>query len=380
MWASVEPTRPHPMITMCMIILPAALVPEERYALRARGASAGSTLLKQEAPADGTMVGVSPEAAGLFATGQLLDPAGGGAGHGGWCVARPCPGAAGADSQDPEPAQPVVFVRHALPGERVRAVVTQANARFARADAIEITTAVPERVPVPCPYAMPGGCGGCDWQHASMPAQRAIKSAVISQQLKRIAGIDRAVTVEPVPGDADGLGWRSRVRFAVDGDGRAGLYRHRSHEIVPVTDCLIAHRLVRAAPVTATTWPGTSWVEVVVAPGTGERAVLASGRPAPRFLNYRASGRSWRVSAAGFWQVHPGAADVLAAAVLAALAPKPGENVLDLFCGAGLFAGVLAEQVGPGGSVIGVERDAAAARDARHNLRSVPWARVQRGD
>jgi tRNA/tmRNA/rRNA uracil-C5-methylase (TrmA/RlmC/RlmD family) len=78
--------------------------------------------------------------------------------------------------------------------------------------------------------------------------------------------------------------------------------------------------------------------------------------------------------------VHPGAADVLAAAVLAALAPKPGETVLDLFCGAGLFAGVLAEQVGPGGSVTGIERDAAAARDARHNLRAVPWARVYRGD
>src|SRR5215472_5856379 len=384
MWASVEPTRPHPMITMCMIILPAALVPEERYALRTCGASRGSTPAMRPGSAGGTMVSVSNEQAGPIAAGQLLDLTVAEAVHGGWCVARAHAqgrsSPAGSEPRIARAPQPVVFVRHALPGERVRAVVTQTTSRFARADAVEVIRAAPQRVPAPCPYAVPGGCGGCDWQHATLPAQRVIKADVISQQLKRIAGLERTVTVEAVPGDADGLGWRSKVRFAVDGDGRAGLYRHRSHEIVPVTDCLIAHRLVRAASVTATTWPGTSWVEVVVAAGTGERAVLASGRPAPRFLNYRASGRSWRVSAAGFWQVHPGAADVLAAAVLAALAPQPGEKVLDLFCGAGLFAGVLAEQVGPGGSVSGVERDAAAARDARYNLRSVPWARVHRGD
>jgi tRNA/tmRNA/rRNA uracil-C5-methylase (TrmA/RlmC/RlmD family) len=381
------------MITMCMIILPAALVPEERYALQALGASAGFTPPKPEAPADGTMVGVSSEPAGLVATGQLLDLAVGEAVHGGWCVARPPPGGAGANDQDPEPAQPVVFVRHALPGERVRAVVTQANARFARADAIEIITSVPERVPVPCPYATPGGCGGCDWQHASLAAQRTIKSAVVSQQLKRIAGIERVVTVEPVPGDTDGLGWRSRVRFAVDAGGRAGLFRHRSHEIVPVSDCLIAHPLVRQAAVTRTAWPGARWVEVVAAPGTGERAVLvdagAASRPSawlapggqgPRCLTQRAAGRDWRVSATGFWQIHPGAADLLAEAVLAAVRPEPGETALDLFCGVGLFASVLAERVGSEGAVIGIERDAAAVRDARYNLRSVPWARVYRGD
>jgi tRNA/tmRNA/rRNA uracil-C5-methylase (TrmA/RlmC/RlmD family) len=339
------------------------------------------------------MVGVSREPAGVFATGQLLDLAVGEAVHGGCCVARPRAGEGGANGQTPEPAQPVVFVRHALPGERVTAVVTQANARFARADAIEIITAAPERVPVPCPYAMPGGCGGCDWQHASLAAQRAIKSAVLSQQLRRIAGIERVVTVEPVPGDTDGLGWRSRVRFAVDSGGRAGLYRHRSHEVVPVSDCLIAHPLVRQAAVTRTAWPGARWVEVVAAPGTGERAILADARaaaapgtglasagPGLQFLTQRAAGRDWRVSATGFWQVHPGAADLLADAVLTALHPGPGETALDLFCGAGLFASVLAERVGSSGTVIGIERDAAAVRDARYNLRSVHWARVYRGD
>src|SRR4029077_7441313 len=57
-----------------------------------------------------------------------------------------------------------------------------------------------------------------------------------------------------------------------------------------------------------------------------------------------------------------------------------GEVPLDLYCGAGLFTGLLAEAVGPGGTVIGIESDPAAVRDARHNLRAPPWARVHRGD
>ena len=291
--------------------------------------------------------------------------------HGGWCVARTDSGA-------------VVFVRHALPGERVRAVITQTTSRFARADAAQILDASADRVPPPCPYARPGGCGGCDWQHAGLPAQRALKAAVIGQQLRRIAGIDREVTVEPMPGDETGLGWRTRVKFAVGRSGAAGLRRHRSHEVTKIGDCLIAHPLIETAAVTGRRWPGAAAVEVAVAPGSGQRALIVSGRRAaergPAHLRQRAAGRDWRVSATGFWQVHPAAADTLAAAVLDALRPRPGDVALDLYCGAGLFAGVLAAAVGPSGAVIGIEADVGAVRDARHNLRGTPWARVYRGD
>jgi tRNA/tmRNA/rRNA uracil-C5-methylase (TrmA/RlmC/RlmD family) len=325
--------------------------------------------------------------------GDLVDLTVGEVVHGGWCVARP----------DSGPGR-VIFVRHALPGERVRAVITQATSKLARAEAVEIVEAAAGRVRPPCPQARPGGCGGCDWQHASLPAQRALKAAVISQQLRRIAGIEREVAVEPVPGDLDGLGWRTRVRFAVRSDGTAGLRKHRSHEVVDIGDCLIAHPLIGAAEVLSRSWPGARWVEVTAAPGSGDRAALASQRPgrpprsrgrpdqAPRrsrpgppgapggYLRHHAAGRDWRVSVAAFWQVHPGAADTLAAAVLDSLRPQPGEVALDLYCGAGLFAGVLAAAVGPSGAVIGIEQDRLAVRDARHNLRATPWARVHQGD
>jgi tRNA/tmRNA/rRNA uracil-C5-methylase (TrmA/RlmC/RlmD family) len=339
---------------------------------------------------------MSVPAGGPPEPGDLLDLTVGEVVHGGWCIARPA--AAGGR---------VIFVRHALPGERVRAVITQTTSKFARADATAILAAAAGRVEPPCPHARPGGCGGCDWQHASLPAQRALKAVVIRQQLRRIAGIDRDVVVEPLDGHQDGLGWRTRVKFAVRRDGVAGLRRHRSHQVAAVGTCPIAHQLVSAAGVTQSRWPGARSVEVAVAPGSAERAVIVSGAktrypswPVPAadsvlapvpgggltalrgsgFLYQQAAGRSWRVSAGTFWQVHPAAASALAEAVLGALAPRPGEVALDLYCGAGLFAGVLAEAVGPDGAVIAIEQDTSAVRDARHNLRRTPWARVHKGD
>ena len=324
--------------------------------------------------------------------------------QGGWCVARP-------------DGLPVMFVRHALPGERVVARVTEVTSKFARADAVNILRSSPDRVDAPCPHARPGGCGGCDWQHASLPAQRALKGTVITQQLRRLAGIEREVTVEPLPGDGPalaiaeaggtpGLGWRTRVQFAVDRDGVAGLRAHRSHQVVDVGDCLIAHQAVRDLDIPGDDWSGATMVEVaaggaesaenfavtVVEAGgqgphrnrrngsgrpSGAKRTLVEGRP---YLAEQAVGRLWQVSADGFWQVHPAAASTLSEAVAAALEPKPGDTVLDLYCGAGLFAGVVAPLVGPEGTVTGVESDAAAVKNARQNLSDCPWAKFQKAD
>ena len=121
--------------------------------------------------------------------------------HGGWCVAR-------------QPGGRVVFVRHALPGERVLARITGTTTRFARAEAVEILQASPDRVEPPCPYSGPGRCGGCDWQHVDPAAQRLLKATVVREQLARLAGLDDVdVTVEELPGGP--LRWRSRARFAV---------------------------------------------------------------------------------------------------------------------------------------------------------------------
>jgi tRNA/tmRNA/rRNA uracil-C5-methylase (TrmA/RlmC/RlmD family) len=321
--------------------------------------------------------------------------------HGGHCVARH--------------EGRVLFVRHGLPGERVVVEVTEGTptSRFLRADVVEVLRPSPDRVEAPCPFAGPGRCGGCDWQHADLAAQRRLKADVVAEQLRRLAGLDIDVVVEAVdgpPGLPEGLGWRTRVQFAVDpATGRAGLRRHRSHEVEPVDRCLIAAPGVEELGVESRRWDGVASVEAVSATGSLDRAVVVTpiegdagrlpvveldrpvsvfrgdarggtrrvhGRPAVREV---AAGRTWKISAGGFWQVHPAAADILTGAVLDALGPRPGDVAVDLYCGVGLFAGAIADRLADGDTVVAVEASAAAVEDAAHNLRDVPGARPLTG-
>lgn len=286
--------------------------------------------------------------------------------HGGHCVAR-------------TPAGQVVFVRHALPGERVVAEVTEVHRGYLRADTASVLVASADRVPPPCPFA--GRCGGCDFQHVTPAAQRELKAAVVREQLVRLAGLPVAevdelgVRVEELPGGP--LGWRTRVRYTVDAAGRAGLLAHRSHEVIPVDRCRIAHPALQELPVTGRSWPDDDHVSVV-ASTAGDVAVLGdrSGlRSGPRTVRERALGRDWRLDVDSFWQAHPGAPDALCAAVLELLDPKPTERAWDLYGGAGLFAAALARTAG---EVTLVESDRTGAEAARDNLADLPGVRVVR--
>ncbi len=276
-------------------------------------------------------------------------------------------------------AERVVFVRHALPGERVRIVITEGSEgdRFWRADAVSVSAASPHRVPVPCPVAGPGGCGGCDLQHADLGYQRELKAGVVAEQLRRIGGLDLSalgisVVVSPVPdpvtGDVDGLGWRTRQRYVELPGGGWGMRKHRSHDVVPISECPIA------APGCG---PGAS----APGPSSGPSSP-SSGEVVVRSVETRYGAHDFRVDADGFWQVHPGAPRVLVESVLDLLSPRPGERVLDLYAGVGLFARFLADAVGaspagrangdetggPAGSVHAVEGSRRAVHHARGNL------------
>jgi tRNA/tmRNA/rRNA uracil-C5-methylase (TrmA/RlmC/RlmD family) len=297
----------------------------------------------------------------------------------------------------------VVFVRHSLPGERVVARVTATTTRYLRADAVEILRPSPERVPPPCPHAGPGRCGGCDFQHVELGTQRRLKASLVAEQLKRVAGIERSVEVEPVEGDVGGLRWRSRVRVAVDREGAVGFRKHRSHELEHVEDCPIAGPAVMATGALATRWPGVTELEVVTGSTPGETfvSVTTRGRSTPRLPEVGATaglvvrrklvrppgavhaevrGRTYRVSAGVFWQVHRGAAEALLRAVLAMIGDCTGAHIVDLYAGAGLFSVPLAEAAGPAGSVLAVERDARACADAKHNGAGLPALRVTKAD
>lgn len=296
--------------------------------------------------------------------------------HGGHCVAR-------LDGQ-------VVFVRHTLPGERVRIHITERSKTFLRADAIEVIEAAPGRVEAPCPYAGPGLCGGCDFQHVDPATQRELLGEVVREQLRRLAGITWDGEVEAV--DPEAFDWRTRMQFAVDDEGRPGLRKHRSHEIIPVDRCLIAHPDL--PDVLGRRWDAES-VEAIVS-STGDKllvtdasipddveaavdgvvAVDGTTRGGRGAVVERVLAADFRVSGSGFWQVHPDAATTLVEAVIEAADVAPGDTVLDLYAGVGLFTTFLADEAGEDGVVLSVESDRGASRDARRNLHDFPQVRL----
>ena len=269
-----------------------------------------------------------------------------------------------------------MFVRHALPGERVRVRVTEGDesSRFLRADAVEVLAAADGRVPAPCPHAGPGRCGGCDFQHVAPARQRELLADVVREQLQRLAGLDVEVTVQAVP--PDDLGWRTRVGWTVDSDGVVGLRRHRSHEVEPVDRCLIAHPAVASPPPAPGTRAGR--IDVAVS-STGDRVVLADGQRVEgrSRLVERVRGREFRVSGSGFWQVHPLAAETLVDAVLDLAPAAAGGAGRRPVRGRRDVRGVPRRAGGRGadGHVVLVEGDAGAVRDARRNLHDQPSGR-----
>jgi tRNA/tmRNA/rRNA uracil-C5-methylase (TrmA/RlmC/RlmD family) len=252
----------------------------------------------------------------------------------------------------------VLFVRHALTGEVVDVRVTELSKRFARADVVAVHRASPHRVTPPCPIA--GRCGGCDFQHVEPPHSRELKRQVIAELLGHLAGYDftgEVLEVPPAP-----LGWRRRMRYHLDGGGRPGMLAHRSPEIIPLPaqGCLIADPTI-AKPLADSGRPGG---ELIAIAGT-EPLFLGTGG-STQTVTEVVGDLSYRVAVDGFWQAHAAAPAVLTDALIAGLAPKPGEVAFDLFCGVGLFAGALAAA---GAQVWGIEGDRRAAELARGNVR-----------
>ncbi len=291
--------------------------------------------------------------------------------HGGHCVARL-----------PQPEARVVFVRHALPGERVVVEITEGTDgdRFWRGDAVSVLISSPDRVEAPCPVAGPGLCGGCDFQHVAVPAQRDLKTTVVREQLVRLgrlsadADLVTGLQVEGVPVAGrpdDGLRWRTRQRYAVLPDGQPAMRAHRSHHLVALEDCLIAADGARPHD--------TSSLDH----STSREALVDEGAPRPsrdlveHTVTAGEQTHAFGVAADGFWQVHPEAPRVLVETVLELLDPRPGERTLDLYAGVGLFGRFVGEVTGA--RVVAVEADRTACQHARANLSPLKGVVVECG-
>ncbi|WP_114856567.1 class I SAM-dependent RNA methyltransferase [Brachybacterium sp. YJGR34] len=321
----------------------------------------------------------------------------------------------------------VVFVRGTAPGETITARLLddpeeKANARFWRAEAVDVLEAGVDRVPSVWEEAAADGVGGAEWAHIALPAQRRIASEVLQELLRR-AGVSsfpiEQVQVEPASHDVDGLGWRTRVRFAVDADGRVGMRGWRSHDVRDVGENPLAARAIRELRLGEWTAPeGTEAIDAV-APSAGPASVVLIGRDldpeavvvpeawgeadvsvrtsrglvplrGDGTVHERVGERLFTVAATGFWQSHRRAAEMLGEVVESTLGAPRGGSAWDLYGGVGLFAAVAAEQVGPDGTVITVEGNRRASQLAGENLEDLPqvstatadvtdWVKARRG-
>lgn len=325
--------------------------------------------------------------------GEVLQLSVGEPAHGGACVAR-------------DESGRVVFVRHAAPGELVRARVTAVQKKLAWADVVEVVDASPDRVPSVWPQAGPGGVGGGELAHLTPAAQRDWKSRVIAGQLRRVGGEALAdavdalggVRVAPAPGDEDPgdplTGRRSRIDVVIDADGRVGMHEFRGRRVIALEDMPLAVPAIRELGLfdEDTLWrrlwkPGDR--VRAVAPSGGEPVVLigedtyaADGvRIDVNVLRWNVplgSGvESYYVRPSGFWQTHVCGAEVLANAVLAvafgAHEAGAGRAIMELYSGAGLFSVPLARAVGESGHVVTLEGDEGAVCDAGENLAAFDW-------
>jgi tRNA/tmRNA/rRNA uracil-C5-methylase (TrmA/RlmC/RlmD family) len=284
----------------------------------------------------------------------------------------------------------VVFVRYALPGERVRVRVTADRGSYWHAEVVEVIEPSDDRVASLCPIAGVDGAGCCDLAFAAPEAARVLKAHVVANQLQRLGGFDWR---GPDPGaeplsDSGPTGWRTRVRLEVGADRRPGFHRYHSDELVTDLRCAqlpdgmldgLAENLPEADVSPA------AQLHVAV-DDDGERHVVRTQRQGKRTATkvveggyeavQRVGARAWRVPVTAFWQAHRDAAVTYSTLVADWAQPGPGMTVWDLYGGAGVFAAALGDAVGESGRVLSVDTSRAATRAARVALVDLPQVEV----
>ncbi|SJM48013.1 class I SAM-dependent RNA methyltransferase [Gulosibacter sp. 10] len=290
----------------------------------------------------------------------------------------------------------VVFVADALPGERVRARITDVKKSHAQATTVQVLEAAPQRVEHVWSAASldrdpEERAGGAGFGHVLPEFGRELKRRVIVDAMARFGGLDRedgiigGLGVEALPGDdgSRGTGWRTRLTLHVDEDRRVGPVAARSHRIVPTDSLPLAFADIEELALAQIREGSRSPGRIdFVAPSDSEARMRRrpQGKPAraPEQLLERVHDREFLVGEDGFWQVHRHAAATLFDAVKEAIDPARFDAAaqhLDLYGGVGLLGAALAEFAGTADvAVESVESSRAATGFARRNLRE--WRRA----
>jgi tRNA/tmRNA/rRNA uracil-C5-methylase (TrmA/RlmC/RlmD family) len=274
----------------------------------------------------------------------------------------------------------VVFVRYALPGEKVRVRVTNERGSYWHADVVEVIEASPDRIESLCPIAGADGSGCCDQAFVAPEALRTIKGQVVANQLQRLGGYDwdgsEHFSAEAV-GTTGATGWRTRVRLEVGADGKPGFHRYHSDDLVTDLRCgQLPDGLLDELPADRV---HTGDQLHVVRDDDGVRHVVSGGpKRRTRVIEgeyegiQKVSGRAWALPVTAFWQAHSDAAQVYSSLVDEWSGLGPAMTAWDLYGGAGVFAATLGAAVGESGHVVSVDTSRAATRAGRTALADLP--------
>jgi len=276
-----------------------------------------------------------------------------------------------------------IFVRGALPGEKVHVVTTDEKPKFRRAQTIAVEETHVHRVDPFCNHVHEG-CGGCNLQHADEELQKQLKHRIALEAFERI-GKFAEVDIK-FGGSVNPSGYRTTIRCSVQ-EGKAGMRAFRSHNHISLSSCGIAHSQVEEimtgsyfgeneeVVIRTSALTGKS-LAVVSASSEGVKTLddvqvisyeeLQKGETA--YIVERVSGKDWRVSAQSFFQASPQGSELLVRTVNGIIAENVAtkSSMLDLYAGVGIFAGT----IGEGRFVTSVEQSISASQDAIHNLGS----------
>lgn len=292
-----------------------------------------------------------------------------------------------------------VFVPSGLPGERARVRLTEQKKNFARGVLVDLLLASPDRVDPPDT----ANCGGCHYAHMAYPAQLRAKTAILRDQLQRIAGVAEP-PVAPMLASPNEWHYRNTVQFHLTPRGELGFQEPGTRSTRPVGDCLLCEPSIQAV-LPQLDFSGLLVDGVLPKPGL-ERVqvragaddlllVLESSDPAaPSFsvdfpisavfigpngfdesgpmalagsdaLVMEALGRAYRVSAGSFFQINTAQAENMTRYLLENLPLTPQTNLLEVYAGVGLFSAFLAPRVG---QLTAVESVPSAVDDFAANL------------
>ena len=270
-----------------------------------------------------------------------------------------------------------VFVSGAVPGDWVQVRITEQQKNFDNADLIKVLEPSAQRAEPFCELF--GQCGGCQYQHFDLEAQRHWKALNFFNALGKAVNLKKCEILQPIVGE--GLAYRRRARLVLgrnksDKQARLGFRALGSNEVVDVPHCPVLspalNQAIQAKREHLLTLASRNLKEITLVE-SGDQ-VIWSGmpleltrdvtEPAEALGQYHIQGLSLDFPAEGFIQVNGALNEAMVAQALDWLSLKPDDQVLDLFCGVGNFTLPLAKQVA---QVTGIEGDLALVQTAKHN-------------